>query len=234
MSSPYHSGGSIFLPFLSSSYVLLFLLFLFFNYVLPHSGFRPFFDAAIGFCSLSLTNHTYPPIAQARVAPAAKGGTCARARCSTHQCSVLIKRTFRMVKINFSIISFCPGPSISRPIIRGLCRYVKTVINERRQKSSVLEAPPLDESTLLLALPPRPRVAGPLYSLSARFPFHTSEINEGEREPAGVQRCARAAVCLCATPRQDRIEKPAGSLCCREIMAVRIVNKVIGLREGRG
>jgi len=32
-----------------------------------------------------------------------------------------------------------------------------------------------------------------------------------------------------APSRADSIEKPAGSLCCWEIMAVRIVNKVIGL-----
>lgn len=31
--------------------------------------------------------------------------------------------------------------------------------------------------------------------------------------------------------RADSIEKPAGSLCCQKIMAVRIVNKVIGLRR---
>jgi hypothetical protein len=34
--------------------------------------------------------------------------------------------------------------------------------------------------------------------------------------------------------RGDSIEKPAGSLCCQEIMAVRIVNKVIGLWRAPG
>lgn len=38
-------------------------------------------------------------------------------------------------------------------------------------------------------------------------------------------------VCVCVLYEEDRIEKPAGSLCCQEIMAMRIVNKVIGLRR---
>lgn len=36
---------------------------------------------------------------------------------------------------------------------------------------------------------------------------------------------------VCVLYEEDRIEKPAGSLCCQEIMAMRIVNKVIGLRR---
>lgn len=39
-------------------------------------------------------------------------------------------------------------------------------------------------------------------------------------------------MCACSVLyEEDRIEKPAGSLCCQEIMAMRIVNKVIGLRR---
>lgn len=38
-------------------------------------------------------------------------------------------------------------------------------------------------------------------------------------------------VYVCVLYEEDRIEKPAGSLCCQEIMAMRIVNKVIGLRR---
>lgn len=41
----------------------------------------------------------------------------------------------------------------------------------------------------------------------------------------------RTCVCVCVLYEEDRIEKPAGSLCCQEIMAMRIVNKVIGLRR---
>lgn len=42
---------------------------------------------------------------------------------------------------------------------------------------------------------------------------------------------SHVCVCVCVLYEEDRIEKPAGSLCCQEIMAMRIVNKVIGLRR---
>lgn len=55
---------------------------------------------------------------------------------ATHRCFAHWSKGIRMLKINFSIIFF-PFP-ISRPIIRAFSSaYVKTVINERRQKSSV-------------------------------------------------------------------------------------------------
>lgn len=85
---------------------------------------------------------------------------------------------------------------------------------------------------------PRFYVTRPLYSLSARFPFHTNEINEAARVRFFVRVPSRACWSERASgwvgrvrATQDRIEKPAGSLCCREIMAARIVNKVIGLRR---
>lgn len=99
---------NFFLRFLFFNYILHLHPFPFFSLFFLSFFFGPFFNATIGFRSLSLTNHTDSTVLK-HVEAGASAGTRAQDE-GTHQCFVLIKGTIRNRKNQFFNNFLLPRP----------------------------------------------------------------------------------------------------------------------------